>query len=78
VRDWEAELAGCEARRGPGIQDGHLLSNPKLERAGLHDGTWEEALAGDGARDLLREQARAVRTLTGPHPPSSRCGSAVK
>jgi hypothetical protein len=47
VRAWEAELAGCEAGRGPGLQDGHFLSHPKLEGAGLHDGARQEAVVGD-------------------------------
>jgi hypothetical protein len=61
VRDWEAELAGCEARRGPGIQDGRFLPNPKLEGAGLHDRARQEALAGDdSSRSAWERQVKGT------------------
>ena len=39
VRQRDTELAGCEARGGPGIQSGLFLSDRKLEGGGLRDGT---------------------------------------
>ena len=39
VRKRETELAGCEARGGPGRQGGLFLSDRKLEGGGLRDGT---------------------------------------
>ena len=45
MRDGKAELAGCEARRGPRIQNGRVLPHPKLEGARLRYGARQEALA---------------------------------
>jgi hypothetical protein len=49
LRDGAAELAGSEARGGPGIPDGRVLSDPKLERAGLPDGARQETVTRDEA-----------------------------
>jgi hypothetical protein len=45
-RDRKAELAGCEAGGGPRRHDGRVLSDPKLEGAGLPDGARQEAVVG--------------------------------
>jgi hypothetical protein len=58
VRDWEAELAGCEAGRGPRLQDGRFLSDPKLEGAGLPDGARQEAVVGNETVAHVRCDAR--------------------
>jgi hypothetical protein len=40
VRQRDTELASCEARGGPGIPGGLVLSDRKLEGGELRDGTW--------------------------------------
>ena len=48
VRQRATELAGCEARGGPGISGGLVLSDGKLEGRGVRDGIWEDPVARGG------------------------------